>query len=112
MRAAIVLLALLIGAAAPARAWCEASCLAPASTTEHCPTHVPASDDLSITAAAIDNCPVLEAARPTTIARLELKAALVTIAPAQVTPTRAPIARAAIAPPLTSVFQRHTPLRI
>ena len=63
-RLAIVLTALLIGAAAPARAWCEASCLAPTATNEHCPTHEPASNKTSVAATAIDDCPVIEPTPP------------------------------------------------
>jgi hypothetical protein len=111
-RLVIILLALLIGAAAPARAWCEASCLAAPSTTEHCPTRDAASGELSITAAAIDNCPVLEAARPATSGRIELKAAFVTIASPQIVARRMSIATITATPAATAVVQRHTPLRI
>jgi hypothetical protein len=65
-RVAIILVALLIGVAAPARAWCEATCLAPAeaSSKSHCPTPHAPSDDPSISGTEIDDCPVIEPGRP------------------------------------------------
>ena len=58
-RAAIILVALLIATAAPARAWCEATCLAPAesSSQAHCPSHE-STTDTSISGTVIDDCPV------------------------------------------------------
>jgi hypothetical protein len=59
--------ALLVGAAAPARAWCEATCLVAAhheSAKPHCPSHDSSSDAPSIAAADIAACPVVESARP------------------------------------------------
>jgi hypothetical protein len=74
-RLAIVLVALLVGGTAPARAWCEATCLAPAesSTSSHCPSHDSSSTGTSISAAAIDDCPLVTSARPAP-QRLELQA--------------------------------------
>jgi len=68
------MVALLVGATAPARAWCEASCVAPAhhageSAMPHCPAH-DATSGTKITAATNADCPVVEAARPTQL-RLE-----------------------------------------
>jgi len=64
-RLSIVLVAILIGTAAPARAWCEATCLAPETSTQaHCPTQDTPSNDPSISGTAIDDCPVIESARP------------------------------------------------
>jgi hypothetical protein len=113
-RLAIVLLALLTGAAAPARAWCEATCLAPAeaSSKAHCPSHESTSTGVAMSATAIEDCPVVDAARPTTIARPELKAAIVTIESPQVGPTFAQLAIVGIPSHVTTVFERHTPLRI
>jgi hypothetical protein len=66
-RVVTLLLAVLFAAAAPAKAWCEASCLAPVhSTTDpgqtHCPLHeTPQGPSFS---ASGGNCPVLDSARP------------------------------------------------
>jgi hypothetical protein len=67
-RLAILIVALLIGAAAPVRAWCEASCLAPAADAAkpHCPTHEPASDAPAMSAHETVDCPIIESARPAT----------------------------------------------
>ena len=72
----ILIVALLVGGAAPARAWCEATCLAPAhhadsSAKPHCPTSEPSGDDVKMSAGDLDDCPVVEAARPTTFAKLD-----------------------------------------
>ena len=68
---------LMLGAAAPARAWCEATCGAPVTeSTSHCPTHNPADGTTALSASLIDNCPVPESARPTASARLDVQAAL------------------------------------
>ena len=103
---------LLIGAAAPLRAWCEATCLAPAAASDaHC-GHEPATDRTAISAALGDACPVLESARPIVSARLEVT----TIVVAAV----APLPQARVhAPPSSirphnsaTVFERDTPLRL
>jgi hypothetical protein len=67
-RVSILIVTILIGAAAPARAWCEATCPAPSSdaATSHCPTNAPAEDGAAITASEIDDCPAIESARPAT----------------------------------------------
>jgi hypothetical protein len=116
-RFSIILLAGLIGAAAPVRAWCEATCLAPAhraddSSKAHCPTHDPAASETSIASTTIDDCPVVESARPTAVARLDLKAAIVTIESPQFAATFVSASLAAVSSQATTVFQRHTPLRI
>jgi hypothetical protein len=113
-RVAIVVLALLLGAAAPARAWCEATCLAPveASSKAHCPSHDSASTGVAMSATTIDDCPAVDAARPTTIARPELKASLATIESPHPTASFIPISIVTIAPRETTVFERHIPLRI
>jgi hypothetical protein len=77
MRVAILFVALMLGAAAPARAWCEATCLSPTNTRgdsakPHCPVHEPSSDAPSMAAANSPDCPVVESARPV-IAKIELK---------------------------------------
>jgi len=108
-----VLAIAVVAAAAPARAWCEAACLAPtAESTQHCPTHGQSDDAATMSASSIDDCPILETARPTLQARLDLHAV--------VSGTYAPPlnARTPVAPPLvrphsaSSVFERCTPLRI
>ena len=104
---------IVIGAAAPARAWCEASCLAPKhDSPSHCPSHDPADSTTSMSGASLDECPVLETARTTAPARLD--------ASAVVTAFQAPaLKRSAIDSPTlvrphsaTTVFERDTPLRI
>jgi hypothetical protein len=107
---------LLVGAVAPARAWCEASCLAPAAhgdaTKPHCPTHEPADAGTSLSATVIDDCPIVESARPTITARVDAQV----IATAAIAPhTRTPVTTAPsfVRPHgVTSVFERRTPLRI
>lgn len=115
-RFAIVLLALLIGAAAPARAWCEAACTAPAhsgtSTRSHCPVHESTSPGASISAADVGDCPVIEAARPAAAARIELKAAATPIQAPQFAFAFSAMAVVAALPHASTVFKRHTPLRI
>src|SRR5262245_46325247 len=63
-RFAIALVALLIAVAAPARAWCEATCLSPATETSstHCPSH-DTSNKTALNADASE-CPALEVAQP------------------------------------------------
>ena len=65
------MIAVLMAAAAPARAWCEASCLATAHSTQdasgaHCPAHEPATSAPAMSGGAIGDCPVIEPARPAT----------------------------------------------
>jgi hypothetical protein len=114
-RFAIVLLAVLIGAAAPARAWCEASCLAPpqvdTSTKAHCPTHDVAPPGTSMSATTIDDCPVIESARPIP-ARLDVQV-FSRVALPYLTPS-APKHLSIPAPqhPTAIVSKRLTPLRI
>lgn len=106
---------LLVGAAAPARAWCEASCLAPAAHGEaakpHCPTH-DSSDAPVWSASPIGDCPAIDSARPTLTARIDVQVAVVA------TFTPAPDPSASHVPSfvrphgVTTVFERSTPLRI
>lgn len=67
-RLSILIVALVIGAAAPARAWCEATCLVPAAHSDsakpHCPSHEPTPAGPSLSAAGIAECPAIESARP------------------------------------------------
>ena|SRR5688572_3173842 len=104
--------ALTIGAVAPARAWCEATCLAPAETQSHCQTHQPADGTATISATVVDECPVVESARPNAPARPHLQAALVRayvpslIVRTHLTPSFDPSLETA------TVFERCTPLRI
>ena len=101
-----------LGAAAPTRAWCEAACLAPTESTQHCPTHEPSGDTATISASDIGDCPILESARPPISARVGVQAvAIGTYAPllnppSQLTPS---LVRPHSA---TTVFERCTPLRI
>src|SRR5918993_1422791 len=70
VRRIVVLLSVIaLGAAAPARAWCEASCLAPQQDSPHCPSHEPTGDAATISASGTADCPVLESARPAVPAR-------------------------------------------
>ena len=102
-----------VAAAAPMRAWCEAACLAPTTeSTQHCPAHEPAGDTATFSASSIDDCPILEAARPPLQARLDFQAvAIGTHAPA-----RDPGTHVTLSPVrphrASSVFERCTPLRI
>jgi hypothetical protein len=112
-RFVIALAIVVIGGAAPVRAWCEATCLAPTAASEsHCPTHDPADDVAAISAADLGQCPVLESARPTLPARLDADASVITT---YVPPT---VARTHLTPSFerphaaTSVFERSTPLRL
>ena len=108
----IVLAITVVATAAPARAWCEAACVAPAETNQHCPKHEPSGDTATISASSIDDCPILESVRPTLQARLDLLAvAAGTYAP--VLNTRTSVTPSAVRPHRTAtVFERCTPLRI
>jgi hypothetical protein len=102
-----------VAAAAPARAWCEATCLAPATaSTSHCPTAEPAGDTATISTTSIDDCPILESAPPTIQARLDLHAVVTgTCAPALNAPSQ--LTPSFVRPhSATTVFERCTPLRI
>jgi len=77
MRAVLIATAVVMATAAPLRAWCEASCLAPAhhaeSSRSHCPTTEPSGDDgTSLSASSFDECPAIEAARTTNVLRSDL----------------------------------------
>jgi len=82
-RLSILVIALLVGAAAPARAWCEAACLGAAAHSEsakrHCPSHESTPNGPSLTAAALADCPTIESARPV-VAKLNLAAAVTDVA--------------------------------
>jgi hypothetical protein len=111
-RIILVLAVLVIGAAAPARAWCEASCLAPKDDTpSHCPSHQPAGAATSISGTIVDECPVLDSARPTVPARLDAAVAVAVHPPALKTSA---IPSPAVVRPdnASTVFERSTPLRI
>ncbi|OFW41645.1 MAG: hypothetical protein A3J29_11675 [Acidobacteria bacterium RIFCSPLOWO2_12_FULL_67_14b] len=111
-RLAIVLIALLMAAAAPARAWCEATCAAPAETS-HCPAHEPAATDTQIAAASDVNCPVLDAVPPAGSSRADMLAPRVVAAHGSAHPsTRAPKHLSTSAPKHLSGALRSTPLRI
>jgi hypothetical protein len=117
MRLIVLVTASVIAFAAPLRAWCEATCLAPAhhagsSTTPHCPTAEPASDDAKMSAGDLDDCPLVDAARPTTFAKLDLHPPVVKAAPHSFAPshqgTRLPEHLRTFAPSHLT----NTPLRI
>ncbi len=101
-----------LAAAAPMRAWCEATCLAPAEQQSHCPGHAPAGDDTAVAASPLDDCPVLESARPTLSARLDVQpVAIGTHVPALTAHT--PLASSSVRlHRTTTVFERSTPLRL
>ena len=112
-RLVIVLAIAVVAAAAPVRAWCEAACLAPtAESTPHCPTHEPARDTATFSASSLDDCPILEAARPPLQGRLDLQAVVSgTHAPALNAPTL--VTPSFVRPhSASSVFERCTPLRL
>lgn len=111
-RALIVLAIIAIGGVAPARAWCEAACVAPTEQgTPHCPSHEPA-DGITISAAGLDECPVLESARPSVPGRLELAGVAITgSAPAETMRTYLSPSFARLHSAST-VFQRSIPLRL
>jgi hypothetical protein len=101
----------MIGAAAPARAWCEAACLVPAEIQSHCQTHGPVDGTTSLSASLVDDCPVAESARPAP-ARLDVQVSLSAIdLPAPVARTWRPASLERL-PSATTVFERCTPLRI
>jgi hypothetical protein len=114
MRLVALLAVVVIGGAAPARAWCEATCLeAPhQSAAPHCPSHESTDDGSVMSATTIDQCPVIDSARPTAPARMDAPSPFaVNAAPALRTPSRrapAPARRAGG----TTVLERNTPLRI
>ena len=112
-RIIVLLSVIVVGAAAPARAWCEASCLAPKhDIPSHCPSHQPAGSTTSISGSTLDECPALDSARPAAPARLDASAAVIVV--------HAPLLRtSAIHSPTivrpqhaSTVFERCTPLRI
>jgi hypothetical protein len=114
MRRIILLFSVIVvGAAAPVRAWCEASCLAPApDTPSHCPSHQPERDAASISSASSNECAVLDSARPAAPARLDAGAAIAH-AHAPELKTSASLSPTATRPHnATTVFERSTPLRI
>jgi hypothetical protein len=113
-RLAILIITVLIGAAAPARAWCEATCLAPVHQSDaepHCPSHDDTSDRAALSATSTADCPVVESARPIP-ARLDLQVGSVsTFVPQHSAIDRH--GRSAVPQARTwSVFERHVPLRI
>jgi hypothetical protein len=112
-RLLVIVAAAVVAAAAPARAWCEASCIVPTNGTQaHCPSHDPADARTQISGSAIDECPVLESARPAASARLEVQAAaVVTVAP-DLNPQSHLVFSPARPGSASTVFERHTPLRI
>ena len=79
-RVVIAIVACVVALAAPARVWCEASCLAPVESHGHCPAHQ--SSTSPVLDAADGSCPVLDTARPTSPARVEVASlAIVAIVP-------------------------------
>lgn len=98
-RLSTLILALLIGAAAPVRAWCEATCLAPAQQSEsaapHCPSHDQSPDRSAMSTESTAVCPAIDAARPIQ-AKLDFGLAPIAIA-----------AHAVAAPPDSAKARRH-----
>ena len=111
-RLLIILAIAVVATAAPARAWCEAACVAPTESKQHCPTHEPAGGTAAISSSSLDDCPILESARPALQARLDLQAVtIVTHAPAL--GTRTHVTPSSVRPHSAgTVFERCTPLRI
>jgi hypothetical protein len=112
-RIIIVLLAIAAGAAAPARAWCEASCLVPRhDAPSHCPSHELPADTSGISATSGEECPALNSARSTTTARLDAGTVFISVhSPAlriSAIPGPSPLHRHNA----TTVFERSIPLRI
>lgn len=112
-RIILVVSVIVLGGAAPARAWCEASCLAPThDSSSHCPSHDPADDAAAISADDAGECPALESARTAAPARLDANTLVSVID----LPARKPSAMPA--PPIvgphsgSTVFERSIPLRI
>ncbi|HYE85827.1 MAG TPA: hypothetical protein VEA16_05700, partial [Vicinamibacterales bacterium] len=69
-RFVFVLTAVVTITAAPLRAWCEASCVAPVTTESHCPSHQPRQDGTAISSVDTDDCAsALESARSTPVTR-------------------------------------------
>jgi hypothetical protein len=104
-----------LGMTAPARAWCEATCLEAHGdvTKPHCPTHEPADSGTSLSATVIDDCPVVESARPTVTARLDAHGATIAaIAPAPEARVQSRATSFVRPHGITTVFERGTPLRI
>ena len=112
-RYVLILSVAVIAAAAPLRAWCEATCLAPTeSNSSHCPTHEPAGDATTLSANDSAECPSLESARTSIPARLDAQTTAVAVAAAPL-PTRTVFLATSLASPArTTVFERCTPLRI
>lgn len=114
MRRIILVLSIaVIAAAAPARAWCEASCLEPRhDSASHCPSHQPARDATAIAATGVDECPALDSARPATPARLEANA-VIQVFHAPELKTSAILSPTPVRPhSAATIFERATPLRI
>lgn len=112
-RYVLILSVAVIAAAAPLRAWCEATCLAPTeSPSSHCPTHEPAGDATTLSADDSAECPALESARTSIPARLDAQTAAVAVA-ATPRPTRTIFLSSSLpSHARTTVFERCTPLRI
>jgi hypothetical protein len=113
-RVSILIVTILIGAAAPARALCEATCLAPAhqpDAGQHCPSHEAAPDGAAMSAASTAECPAVESARPIH-AKLHFALTPVAVAARTLSPphpgTAAPSHLRTFAPSHLS----HIPLRI
>ena len=117
MRLIVLFTASVIASAAPLRAWCEATCLEPAhhagsSATPHCPTAEPDSDDATVSAGDLDDCPVVDAARPTTFAKLDLHRPVVNASPHSFVPSRQRTRAAEHLPSFAPSHLSNTPLRI
>jgi hypothetical protein len=106
---------ILLAAAAPARAWCEAGCVAPAAHRDaakpHCPTQE-RSDRTSLSASAFDDCPALDTARPTLTVRIDVQVAVAATFTAAPDPSATRVPSLVRPHGVTTVFERSTPLRI
>ena len=112
-RIIFLLFVIAIGAAAPARAWCEASCLAPKHDgAAHCPSHGPAGDATSISSTSTSECPALEMARPIAQARVDAGAVVVAFQTPALKTSAIDSPRIVRPHTATTVFERSTPLRI
>jgi hypothetical protein len=113
-RVSILIVTILIGAAGPARAWCEATCLAPSHQSDagpHCPSHEETPDRAAMSATSIVDCPAVEAARPIQ-AKVDFALAPIAAGAGTVVPSHL----RTVAPPHLRTHARthlrHIPLRI
>ncbi|MFM8533914.1 MAG: hypothetical protein ACKOEC_10090 [Acidimicrobiia bacterium] len=107
-RATLILIAVVLAAAAPLRAWCEAGCLAPvhaegAATPSHCQLAEPDTSTTSLAGVFVTDCPTAESARPITWLELAIAPAVTpahpsTPEPRHLRPATKPSGYRAVAP--------------